>query len=143
MIAPAVMAAVSVGSAAIGAIGQMGSAKQMKRAARAQANLILEQGQETLRRMDMQNEAMLGAATARGYASGLKMEKSGSTQRYIWHMEQELQRQRDWTERSFTMQADAVYKAAKAGASTANIGAIAGFGQTAANVGMSYWGMTR
>ena len=77
-----VFAAMAAGGALIGMLGQQSAAKQMKRAARAQANLILETGREQMRRTELQHEHMLGTAEAAGYASGLKMDARGSTARY-------------------------------------------------------------
>lgn len=85
-------------TAAVGAL-QIGSGllanNKARKAGRAAAALIREEGAESLRRMERTQQFRVGAFRAGVAASGLLLDKS-STGSALVQLEKEYQRQRDW-----------------------------------------------
>ena len=74
------------------------SKKKAKRAGKKAARLIMEETQETLRRLKLDQKNTLGTLTARAGASGVRM--GGSTAAYRDRMTMEMQQELDWTLRA-------------------------------------------
>lgn len=94
----------------------------------AQADAMRAQAEERARRQKLQDEQVLGKATAGAAASGVEFE-SGSLQTYLTEMQAEMQRQREWAR-------------AAASENAGNVDAAAGFG-LATDVGGTLFGYAK
>lgn len=100
-----VTAAIMAGAAVYSAQEGKKAASAQRKAARAQAGAILAQGYEERRRMKRGQRQQIGAAEAATHASGIMM--SGSNERYIQNMEDEMGREMAWHRKATHAAADA------------------------------------
>ena len=85
-------------------------AKQQKELGELQSSLILEETEETLRRTDIEDKAILSAGEATVAASGFS--KGSSQDVYMASMAGEMRNQRNWTEKSGRSKASMAKKGA-------------------------------
>lgn len=102
--------------------------------ARAQAAQQRREAEEQLRRQTLQDEAMVGDATALAGASGVEVTSTSSLSRYLTAMTAELRRERLWAE-------DAALRGAAATETAGLLGGAADLGRGLFQAGqMSNWG---
>lgn len=103
MVWPAVAAGVSIASSLYSGLSGKKAQKAAAKTARMNAKLIQQETAETIRRTRMQNEQMLGQTKVMQAAAGVA--NRGTVTEYRDFMEDEQQRQLDWTQRAGDQQA--------------------------------------
>ena len=118
-----VTAAIMAGAAVYSAQEGKKAASDQRKAARAQAGAILAQGAEERRRMLRGQRRQVSSAVAASHASGIMM--SGSNERYIQDMQDEMAREAAWHRRATHASADAALRGGSLQASATNAQATA------------------
>lgn len=99
---------IALGTAVVGGISKRRSAKkggkEAEKLARREAELIGMETEEELRRMEFQQEQILGETRASIGASGLQL--SGSSKSFLDSMEEQFGLERDWLQASGAGRAD-------------------------------------
>lgn len=111
-------------------------AKQQEKLGKLQASMIEDETEETLRRMDRENEQVLSTGEASVAASGFA--KGSSQDVYMSSMATEMRTQRRWTEESGKKRADLARKSASYSADALR---SQGKHQFAAGIGGAFQGM--
>jgi hypothetical protein len=120
------------GVSALGSIlGGKSGAESAKRIGRENAALIAMETTETLRRMELTQEQLVGEANVR--ASGSGFTKEGSIAKYFEDLEGEYQNQVDWTKRAGAQRQKIAIAGGGAAADTIKAGAIQGVFSAASN----------
>lgn len=132
----AVMAAIAVGTAVVGAASAIRGGRQAKSAASKQASLFMEQSRESIRRAEQQHDYSMGQGETAVYASGIQM--GGSAEQLLQDRDRMFKDEVAWMERAAHSQASAIKAGGSAAQSQAWFDAAGTLGQGAAS-GYSYW----
>jgi hypothetical protein len=104
--------AVSIGSSILGMAGGLSGQKKAKDAAKKQAELTYIQRMEEIRKLRQQQQVVVGENVARAYASGVRVQKGGSTARFLNQVQSDFAADLNYRRGSAKLEREAIRKGA-------------------------------
>lgn len=130
----------SVVTSVIGGINSNKLSRKSKRAAGKQADNVMAETTENIRRQRRSQERQQGQAEAGTYASGIQM--SGMNEKYIADMANEFLKENEWLRQHGISTANAIRKGASIKHKANQISAISNVLGSGMNAADKYWGGT-